>query len=499
MPAVIQKYGRDHSAGHGEHNEWLQLLIGDWQVISDLMFADLVLWGREDDDTVRALAHCRPATGATVYYEDPVDQERTREQRPDLFECFDAGQHTGVVPIVADDTEARSQSVPVRHSRETIAVLSVESSPEVETRTLEQDVRFRDLGGRLLDMVERGEYPIFGAPIPPRRGAPRVVDGIVELDVDGVVVWASPNALSGFHRFGVEGNLVGTALAEVTTDVLQTHTTVDESLPLVLTGRAAWRSDMQAHGRTLSMRAIPFTENHRRTGAMVLVRDVSDLRRRERELITKDATIREVNHRVKNNLQTVAALLRLQRRRMKTDEAREALYEAERRVTTIALVHEALTQGFAETVDFDEIVDKCVSLAADVGSATVRHSASASAYDAELPVVETSRYGKVGLVRAEEATPLALVVTEMATNAVEHGLAGTGGMLSVRAQRVGAHLQLHIEDDGRGMRGKKPEGLGTQIAQTLISGELDGTISWGVSDSGGTRATIEVYLDPVVG
>ena len=70
-------------------------------------------------------------------------------------------------------------------------------------------------------------------------------------------------------------------------------------------------------------------------GALVLLRDVTDLRRRDRELVTKDATIREIHHRVKNNLQTVAALLRLQARRLDVPEARAALEEAVRRVGSV--------------------------------------------------------------------------------------------------------------------------------------------------------------------
>ncbi len=92
----------------------------------------------------------------------------------------------------------------------------------------------------------------------------------------------------------------------------------------------------------------------------MLVRDVTELRRREEQLLTKDATIREIHHRVKNNLQTVAALLRLQARRTAPPEAREALRESVRRVTSIALVHETLSQTLDESVAFDSIADELV-------------------------------------------------------------------------------------------------------------------------------------------
>src|SRR5207248_11474166 len=99
-----------------------------------------------------------------------------------------------------------------------------------------------------------------------------------------------------------------------------------------------------------------------RTGALVLVRDVTELRHRERELITTDATIREIHHRVKNNLQTVAALLRLQARRMDSVQGREALNEAVRRVGSIAIVHETLSQNLDERVEFDDIADRVLAM-----------------------------------------------------------------------------------------------------------------------------------------
>src|SRR5665648_1198778 len=152
-------------------------------------------------------------------------------------------------------------------------------------------------------MISRGEFPVPDSPTGPRRGAPRVGDGLIRLNSEGEVLYASPNALSCFHRLGVLGSLVGQSLAEVTTDLLEESSTVDESLPLVVMGRAPWRTDIEARGVCVSLRAVPLTEGSQRLGAVLLCRDVSELRRRERELITKDATIREIHHRVKNNLQ----------------------------------------------------------------------------------------------------------------------------------------------------------------------------------------------------
>ena len=157
-------------------------------------------------------------------------------------------------------------------------------------------------------------------------------------------------------------------------------------------------------------RSIPLRDLEGHVGALVLFRDVTDLRSRDRELVTKDATIREIHHRVKNNLQTVAALLRLQARRMQVPEARAALEEAVRRVGSIALVHETLSQSLDEHVDFDEIADRLRTTVADVSSGVASSSG----------VITSSRTGSFGTVPGEVATALAMVLTELVQNAAEH-------------------------------------------------------------------------------
>src|SRR5439155_24731226 len=91
-------------------------------------------------------------------------------------------------------------------------------------------------------------------------------------------------------------------------------------------------------------------------GALILVQDVTELRRRDRMLLYKDAVIREIHHRVKNNLQTIASLLRLQSRRLDSEEAKVALAESVTRIRTIAFGHETLSQASSDLVDFDDVI-----------------------------------------------------------------------------------------------------------------------------------------------
>jgi len=305
---------------------------------------------------------------------------------------------------------------------------------------------------------------------------------LIRLDVDGDVEFASPNALSAFNRLGVEGELVGKSLAEAVTNSLKTKMRVDESLSLVVTGRAPWRSDLESKNTTLSVRAIPLKRDGKRIGAIVLCRDVTELRRQERELITKDATIREIHHRVKNNLQTVASLLRIQSRRSDNPDAKEALDQAMRRVSAIALVHDTLSSGLSQDVSFDDIFDRVLMLATEVATS---HGHS----------VRSIIDGKFGALKSEVATPLAVALTEVVTNAVEHGLADRNGVVAVNADRKAKQLSITVSDNGKGLEnGKLGDGLGTQLIKTLIEGELRGTIRWFSPDEGGTRVVVSIPL-----
>jgi hypothetical protein len=135
------------------------------------------------------------------------------------------------------------------------------------------------------------------------------------------VTYASPNALSAYRRLGLTADLVGAELGPLTAQLCPTSVPRDDSLMLTASGRAHMETELEGNGSVVQLRSIPLVVVGARAGALVLVRDVTELRHRERELITKDATIREIHHRVKNNLQTVAALLQLQARRLAAPEA----------------------------------------------------------------------------------------------------------------------------------------------------------------------------------
>jgi two-component sensor histidine kinase/PAS domain-containing protein len=394
-------------------------------------------------------------------------------------------------PEWREEVPVRVESIPVRREGRVLGVIARNTNLLTVRTPSRLELTYLQSASDLAQMIAAGSFP-FPAEQLDMDASPRAGDGLIRLDADGVVQYASPNALSAYHRLGLATDLVGHHLGETTADLAPARGPVHEGLVKLASGWAPRETEVEGNGGVIQMRAIPLSPKGNRIGSLVLLRDVTELRRRERELITKDATIREIHHRVKNNLQTVAALLRLQARRMENSSAgsgaREALEEAVRRVGSIAIVHETLSQNLDERVEFDEIADRVLAMVAEISPGGV----------------VTRRSGRFGILTAEVATPLSMVLTELLQNALEHGFGpGEQGTVEVTATRAAApdddQLTITVRDDGRGLPdGFEPQtagNLGLQIVRTLVVGELGGTFDMVPAEGRGTQVVLELPLE----
>jgi two-component system, sensor histidine kinase PdtaS len=466
----------------------LHRLVGEWQLIADLSFSDLVLRVRTAEGSWLTLAHVRPVTGPTTWPTDVVGTELPAAASRRLERAAVSGR------IVRDGEverrgrlQVRSEVVPVPFDGRVVAVLTSETDLGAARLPSALELTYLTTAGELLQMVGEGRFPT-GPPLDV-EGAPRVGDGLVRLDRTGHAVYASPNALSAFRRLGVAGDVVGSHLGSVIARLAAGPGELDEprgsaALAAVLRFGEPREAEVEAQGAVVQLRALPLAPGGEPRGALVLVRDVSELRRRDRAILGKDATIREIHHRVKNNLQTVAALLRLQARRTDQPQARAALEESVRRVGSIALVHEVLSQTPEGAVPFDEVAERVLATSAEVAAPETS--------------VQVRRSGSFGELPAEVATALAMALTELVQNAVEHGYpAGAAGLVQVRVERGEDRLVVRVEDDGAGLPdGFAVEGasrLGLQIVRTLVEGELRGRLELRPRERG-TAAVVELPL-----
>jgi two-component sensor histidine kinase len=469
---------RDHTDLGPDDMGWLALLQADWQIIADLSFADLVLWLPDRAGTgYWAAGQMRPTTGPTALVDDVMGEFVATGRRP----LLDAALHDRRIaregdPEWRDDVPVRVEAIPVRRGDRIIAVVARNTNLHGVRTPSRLELSYLQTASELTQMIAHGTFPYAGQRSD-HADSPRVGDGFIRVDAAGKVTYASPNAMSVYRKLGLTTDLAGQPLAEVTRELVPPSLRFDEeSISAALGGRMPRDTELGNQLATVIVRSIPLRPTGEHTGALVLLRDVTDLRSRDRELVTKDATIREIHHRVKNNLQTVAALLRLQARRIDSASGRAALDEAVRRVGAIAVVHETLSQTYEEEVEFDAVADQLLALVSEVG--------------AQAGAVRLRRTGSFGTIGSAVATPLAMVLTELLQNAMEHAFAeGRAGTVEVAARRDGDEMVVRVVDDGVGLpQGFDPftsSSLGLSIVRTLVS-ELGGSMEIGRGSTAGT-------------
>ena len=468
----------------------LRELVADWQLLSDLSFADLILWVPIRKDIKLwptghiAVAHIRPTTSSTVFSNDVIGDEVLWGARPNIDEALSSGDiNRSAEPERFGEILIKEETIPVFFQGQVIAVISRHRNAENMRSPGKLELNYREIANHLYQMVAEGNFPYqsAGSLFEP---VPRVGDGLIRLDVNGAISFASPNAKSAFSRMGWNGELEGRNLGEVAEQVVTASPNAhEEGVRTRLNGKTLRRVEIDNQGATIDLLVLPLIQGADRIGSIVLLQNVTELRRRDRELVTKDATIREIHHRVKNNLQTVSALLRLQSRRIDDPAAAAALDEAVRRIASIALVHETLSNSTENTVAFDEVLTSLVT-----------HALELSPRMGQLSI---ERKGQLGSLESRIATPLSLVVTELMHNALEHGLHESGTRLTIELQRYSNEGLITISDDGVGL----PEGfdlstsanLGLQIVRTLIENELKGELKL-ESTTQGTQAKLRFPL-----
>jgi len=499
--ATLVELARAYTSLEGSALDHLQRLVASWGFLADLCFADLLIYvpvhaataaagpepdaqadGQATGGNFIVLGQIRPTTSQTLYGEDQIGRIVTLAERSlvarawELGEIIDGESHVNTMGEIAS-----VECIPVRWKDEMVGVMTRESAPSVGRRPGELERIYVDIFDRFARMIASGEFP-FGAEDTEPEEAPRVGDGLALLDGSARVEYASPNYVSALHRMGIHGNMRGARLGELGFEESPVRFAFAIGLPIT--------EEVERGNVTVLVRCLPLLDQGTVTGAVLIMRDVSDVRRRDRLLLTKDATIREIHHRVKNNLQTISSLLRLHARRLESPEAREAIEESVRRVRSIALVHDTLAGGSSQELAFGEIVRPLVRMVEE------------GLLSPDRPVTFEVQ-GDAGELRAEVATPLSVALAELLQNAVEHGFpyddprwvnGAKAGKVVVSMTNDGRELVVRVADNGVGL----PEGfsldetptLGLTIVRTLVTTELRGRLS--VRSENGTVAEMRV-------
>jgi two-component sensor histidine kinase len=443
-------------------------------LLADLSRADVLICLR-DNTGVRVCTYARPHSIAPAYEQSPLGQTLAREGHADVYETLEQNRILRRIRDVPHEgAPIQREAFPLRAGeRSAFGALVIDTNLlEVErmrrrSRVFQQAIRDLKL------MAMRGEPEGAGAVSPFGE-----FDGVLFADYAGVIRYMSGVATNLYRIIGYTEALSGRPLTFLETGDA-------ELFNRALTEKRCIERASIERGREWVKKAIPIQETDgllwlnrglRMAGVLIAVHDDTDARARERELKIKTTMIKEVHHRVKNDLQTVAALLRMQSRRMQTEEARTALGEAVNRILSIAVIHEFLSAQDSRIINIRDIAGRILN-------------------QMQQGVLDPNREIKLRLngpnifLTARQATSCALVINELLQNALEHGYdqRARGGTISLSFQDGGDRVELRVHDDGRGLPEdfdlNRVDSLGLRIVRMLVTDDLKGTIEM-VTDNG---------------
>jgi len=452
-------------------------------ILADVSRADVLLFCASGPDTALVVSHAEPHSVPSTRAASLKGQEVHPEQYPLIFRSLKFGQPSRRSHgLTVEGTPIVQEVLPITYDGRVIGALSVEKTLIEFERHRRRHEIFKQALRCLQEMACQGLVKGAEGLAPFREH-----DGIVVVDPQGCILYASSAAGNLYRKLGHAGTLFRRHLAELGTkdeDLVRSAIARGECLQQeVEEGTFVWvKNALPLYGHA------PLQSGWRRlvrmrwrdpalVGVMLTIHDATEERRKERELRLKSLMLQEIQHRVRNSLQTITALLRLEARRAGSEETRQVLQESISRILSVAAVHEFLFQPGGQVVNLRVLTERILNQTA-IGvldrDQHIRLDVSGS--DVYLP--------------AEQATPCALVINELLLNAVEHGFPrdeqgdakgerdGPIGAITVNLEEDESHIVVTIHDDGRGL----PEDfdleqsgrLGLRIVQTLVEEGLHG-------------------------
>jgi two-component system, sensor histidine kinase PdtaS len=463
-----------------EDRQILRRLARNFNLLADLSYADVLLLCRDGDEAV-VVAEARPEPIPSLYAESQLGTRLTRGRAAQLFKVLFDGHGHSFGSMIVRGVPTIQEIFAIRNPQgQTIAAVLSQMALLEHERLRKRSALFRRAIARARDQILDGR--LEGGE---KLGRLSMQDGVLVVDGRGQIQYISSVAEHFYRRLGYADTLVKAQLSDLETSenicfrAMERQTCLEQRvreqeltcirrvIPLLSTSRRGLFGRLSSNGEGAN-------------GAIVMISDITDEIRKEQELKIKSAMIHEIHHRVKNNLQTIAGLLRMQARRSESPEVSEQLEQTVNRILSIAVVHEFLSKDEQSIINIHEVCNRILD--------EVKHGTLDPGKRIELLLEGSQQFS----LPAQQATSCALIINELLQNAVEHGYRDRGdGTIRVRLESNADSMLVEVQDDGAGL----PEGfdlarsgLGLRIIQTLVSEDLKGHFT--LENGQGTRARV---------
>ncbi len=417
-------------------------------ILSNILEMDVFLdCPTKKEDEAMVVFHARPEK-KSLYSKNIAGEIAYRLNEPAVFRTFSTGLASRNYKAVTQENEQVLQNIlPIFNSLdEVICVIIIEYS-EKQKEIFDKKYN-KQAAGLLMEQIDSLKD----------RVTEYINDAIITFNKDGYATYANKVAKKLYESLG-KASIIGESFENLYFE--------RAAYQLIIDNPDAYKSkEINILNLILNVQCFVSKINEDVKRVTLIIKDITEEKRHAEELRLKTIFIKEIHHRVKNNLQTVASLLRLQKRRIKNEEVKKILDETINRILSIAITHEVLSTTGIDQISIKPILE------------ILYGNYFKNSID-KTKKIEFNISGDEFFISSDKATSVALVANEIIQNAVDHAFKGRiNGVINIEIKKADDFSWIKISDNGVGMDLSKNENnMGFLIVNSLIKDKLKGNLN----------------------
>ncbi|ANU22503.1 histidine kinase [Planococcus donghaensis] len=445
------------------------------QMYADLsesyMFIDCKI---KNSENAIVVAEAFPSSNGQLYEKSVVGKIVFESFEPGVFYSYRKGKKSAIRKALTQEGRSVEQNVmPLSNGADQVIGVIIQEKEIPSLFTMNNDSRSFSLNSKSFEEV-LGEN---------NRGLPLVSDLLMEIflltDAENRLVYVNPVGVQFIVEMSKQEKFKDKNLLDLLPFLQPVYDQEEDVFVFELT----------LDNKTLVVKKVRLREAGKIKGTLLIIQDLTELRMKEKELMMKSLVIQEIHHRVKNNLQTIASLIRLQMRKGIPPESKVYFEDTLNRVFSISTVYELILAN--ENVDEDDV--DIVKLVEKIASTMIINE-----HDKKIHLRIVANGNKI-IFPSKKAVSISLIINELVQNSVKHAFsANDEGEIVVSFSADKEFLELHISDNGVGMNKlEPPSGLGLEIVKNLVLHDLNGKFQY-LPKTKGTLAAIQFPISPEV-
>lgn len=459
----------EHTSLDESDIEIIESMAKTLQFIADFCNADAFIdCITKNKEYAIVVASAKPRNIKSLYVGDAVGELAIRENEPAVIRTLQMGVPSRDIKGITQEQKKVKQSVePIKNkNNKTIGVIILEKDITENLNEKKKIEILAEANEELTSQIQNSHNKEYRE----KNITYHIDDAILIFDENGVLRFKNPMAENLYKKLGYKEELIGMDFNNLSL--------YDTSFDKITSENSIAVKEVEVGEFTLQIKYI--VQNNKVLNLVMLIRDITDVKEKERELILKSVAIKEIHHRVKNNLQTIASLLRLQSRRSKNEEFVNAINESINRILSIAVTHELLAKQGIDEVNIQEVINKIKT-----SMITVEKNDNLN--------LSINVIGDDFNLDSDKSTVVALIVNEIIQNCIKHAFKNkSNGNITVKVEKGNIYSSVSIIDDGIGfdVNAISKSSLGLMIVRSLVNDKLKGNLNIYSNDKG-TNVTFD--------